>query len=347
MTNRCDVTRTPYRDFAYPRITTTTGAGGTWSSEVEAFHVAEIPLYPFLGEGEHAALVVEKRGVTTRDVAAGVAARLDLSPAAIGYAGMKDKASVAVQSFTVTGIKEETARSAFEAEGCRVLSATRHRNKLRLGHLVGNHFRLRLAGADVASARTVLETLASVGAPNYVGPQRFGGRGDNAAAGVRLLQGTQRAGRWKRDLLVSATQSLVFNEILARRVEGGTWNRALPGDVLRREDSGGLFVCEDPVVDGARAAAFEVTPTGSLPGSRAPSPQGTVAELEGGVLDALGLSADLFRRENGSRRPLRVRLGSWSADEEGDGVWLSFSLPAGAFATSVVREVVGGDAPRV
>jgi tRNA pseudouridine13 synthase len=347
MTERCDLSRVPYRDFGYPRVARSPAAGGLWPAAVEAFVVEEIALYPFIGEGEHAALVVEKRGVTTRDLAAAVAGRLGVPPAAVGYAGMKDKACVAVQSFTVTGAAEDAAREAFAAEGCQVLTVTRHRNKLRLGHLAGNRFRVLLQGACAAEAGAVLAELASLGVPDYFGPQRFGGRGDNAAAGVRVLEGKMRAGRWKRDLLVSATQSLVFNEVLARRVEAGTWNQALPGDVLRREDSGGLFVCEDPDVDGARVSAFEVGPTGPLPGRKVPAPKGEAAGIEEGVLADLGLAQALFDRESGSRRPLRVPLGPWSVEEGSGGeAWLSFALPAGAFATSVVREVTGTDAPR-
>lgn len=346
MRERCDLGMTPYRDFSYPRGGCAAPAGGTWPAALEAFRVEEIPLYPFVGEGEHAALVVEKRGVTTRDLAAAVAGRLGVPPAAVGYAGMKDKACVAVQSFTVTGTSERVAEEAFAAEGCRVLKATRHRNKLRLGHLGGNRFRLFLVGADAAGARGALSSLASLGVPNYFGPQRFGGRGDNAAAGVKVLEGKVRVGRWKRDLLVSAAQSLVFNEVLARRVEQGTWNQALSGDVLRKEDSGGLFVCEAPEVDQARVEAFEVDPTGPLPGGKAPASRAEVADLEARVLADLGLEAALFGRETGSRRPLRVPLGPWSVEEEAGGVWVVFSLPSGAFATSVVREVTGADAPR-
>jgi tRNA pseudouridine13 synthase len=103
--------------------------------------VEEISLYPFSGEGEHAVLVVEKEGTTTRDVAVGAAQVLGVAPSAVGYAGMKDKRCVAVQAFSVAGVSEAEAARAFEAQGCRVRSATRHRNKLRLGHSAGNRFR--------------------------------------------------------------------------------------------------------------------------------------------------------------------------------------------------------------
>lgn len=340
---RSRLNQAPYRDFAYPWLGRWEPCGGTWSPGVDTFRVEELPLYPFSGEGEHAVLRVEKAGLPTREVAVAVARRLGLAPAAVGYAGMKDKACVAVQAFTVTGVAEDRAREAFEAEGCRVLETTRHRNKLRLGHLAGNRFRVFLAGVDVEAVARVAEGLGADGVPNYYGPQRFGARGDNAGQGLAALQGRPRGGRWQRDLMVSALQSFVFNEVLARRLEDGTLGEALAGDVLRKEDSGGMFVCADPAVDGARVRAFEVSPTGPMPGRKMVRPEGVVAEAEAEVLRDLGLEEKLFGRETGTRRPLRVPVGAPAAEAGAGGVWLTFSLPAGAFATSVVREVTGRD----
>jgi tRNA pseudouridine13 synthase len=194
-------------------------------------------------------------------------------------------------------------------------------------------------GADVAAARAVLEELEATGAPNYYGPQRFGARGDNAVQGLAVLRGRLRANRWKRDLLVSSLQSFVFNEVAARRVEEGTVDAALLGDVLRREDSGGLFVCTDPEADKPRIRGFEVSPTGPLPGKKMVRPSGEVAAAESSVLAELGLDEVLFAREVGTRRPLRVPVRDWSIEPRGDGVELTFCCPAGAFATSVIREI--------
>ncbi|MDW7712405.1 MAG: tRNA pseudouridine(13) synthase TruD [Deferrisomatales bacterium] len=339
---RCRLGASPYTDFDYPYLWTSEAAGGRWEPSPETFQVREVPLYPFSGDGEHAALVVEKAGVTTRDLALAAAGRLGVPPAAVGYAGMKDKACVSVQGFTVTGVDEGGAAAAFEAAGARVLSTARHRNKLRLGHLAGNAFRARLSGADPGMAAAVLEALGRTGFPNYFGPQRFGARGDNPVQGVAVLQGRRRVGRWKRDLLVSALQAFVCNEVLARRVEEGTVGVALEGDVLRREDSGGLFLCADPAVDSERAAAFQVSPTGPLHGRKMVRPAGSPGASEAAVLEALGLAEELFARETGTRRPLRAPLRDWGVEaEEGAGCWVSFTCPAGAFATSVIREVLG------
>ena len=295
---RTDLHAAPFRDFDYPRLLAgPLGAvsappvpggtcpdvvpGGTWQATPETFRVEEIPAYPWCGEGEHAAFTVEKAGLTTRDLAVAVARTLGVSPSAVGYAGMKDRNATTVQAFTVTGVDTDRAAAAFEAAGGRVLQAGRHRNKLRLGHLAGNRFRTWVTGADPEGCGRALRHLEAHGVPNYYGAQRFGAKGDNAAVGLRVLRGEKRVKRWQRDLLTSAVQSFVFNEVLARRLEAGELETALPGDVLRREDSGGLFLCVDPEEDGGRVRAFEVSPTGPMPGRKMVAP-GYGGSREGG-----------------------------------------------------------------
>lgn len=335
---RRDALRKPYIDFDYPCLCPEPRAG-LWRTTEDAFHVEEVPLYPFSGQGEHAALTIRKRGQTTRDLALSVAGLLKLPAAAVGYAGMKDKAAVAVQAFTVTGAHEEAAARAFREAGAEVVSLSRHGNKLRLGHLAANRFRIVLEGGDPGLSRARLAELAQRGVPNYFGPQRFGADGTNAAEGLLLLTGRKKVGRWKYDLLVSAVQSLWFNEALARRMEDGLHETVLEGDVLQKAGSGGVFVCREPQVDGARLAAFEVSLTGPLPGKKMVSPGGEPLSRETAAGEALGLDAALFSRETGARRAFRFALAGVDVEEVSGGVALHFTAPAGAFATSVVREI--------
>lgn len=338
---RCELQRAPYMDFEYPLLRTKPAPGGNWEPSPGTFHVEEIPLYPFSGSGEHAVLVVRKEGQTTRDLAVAAAKHLGLPPSAVGYAGMKDKSCVAIQAFTVSGVTEDAAAEAFAGLGADVVSRTRHRNKLRLGHLAGNRFRVLIRDVDPKQVLQVLLDLSETGTPNYYGPQRFGARGDNAARGLAVLQGRLRVGRWQRDLLVSSLQSRVFNEVLARRIEAATLGAALPGDVLRREDSGGLFVCESPEEDGPRVQAFAVSPTGPMPGRKMIRPTGEVAEEEERVLAAMGLEERWFGKETGTRRALRFRIDGGAVEPTAQGCWASFSCPSGSYATAVVREITG------
>lgn len=346
MAQRADLNLRPYEDFDYPRLLDAP-VGGVWPARPDCFRVEELPLYPFAGEGEHAALVVEKENLATRDLALRAAEILGVGPAAVGYAGMKDKAAVVVQSFTVTGCDEGKAAEAFTRAGARVLTATRHRNKLRLGHLAGNRFAIRLEGSDAAAASAALAELSRCGVPNWFGPQRFGLDGRNAREGFEILARRRKTGRWRRDLLVSALQSFLFNELLARRIEEGALGRVASGDLLQKSDTGGIFLCEDPDADQKRCDAFEVSPTGPLPGKKMVHPSGAAAEAEEAVLAELGLSDGLFAGETGARRSYRVRLEGAGVAEESGGLRIVFALPPGSYATSVVREIAASGVRRI
>jgi len=157
----------------------------------EDFEVSEVPLYPACGEGEHLWLSIEKRGIGTFEAMGALARALGVHRSAIGCAGLKDAQGVARQTLSIRGGDERRATD-LALPGLRVLAVTRHRNKLRVGHLAGNRFRIRLREIPrgrAADARVVLETLARRGVPNGFGPQRFGARGDGWRVGRALLRG--------------------------------------------------------------------------------------------------------------------------------------------------------------
>jgi tRNA pseudouridine13 synthase len=109
----------------------------------------------------------------------------------IGYAGLKDAHGVTRQTFSVEHVDPESIGS-LELARIRVLSVDRHTNKLKLGHLAGNRFTIRIrdvAPNAISLARPILDILATRGLPNYFGPQRFGARGDNALVGMAVLCG--------------------------------------------------------------------------------------------------------------------------------------------------------------
>jgi tRNA pseudouridine13 synthase len=231
-----------------------------------------------------------------------------------------------------------------------VLWAKRHGNKLKTGHLRGNKFTLRIRGVERPDAGLEsFSRLVARGLPNAFGAQRFGVKGDNADLGRLLLKGERlprRPDRFQRKLYLSAIQSELFNQVLARRLSDGTFDRALKGDVLKKSDTGGQFVCEAPEVDQPRVDAFEVSPTGPLFGPKMARPTGEVGALEEAVLAASGLTRDDFKRggdeTQGTRRPLRVRLEDASAERDGEDLVLRFTLPSGSYATCVLDEVVKG-----
>jgi tRNA pseudouridine13 synthase len=241
--------------------------------------------------------------------------------------------------------------AALRLEGARVLSAARHGNKLRPGHLRGNRFQVWIREAsDPGAAEAALRALAERGVPNFFGEQRFGADARNAELGRRLLLGErlERApSRFQRKLYLSAFQSALFNRALEDRLLAGTFARALEGDVMRKEDSGGLFTCEAPEVEQARVDRFEISPAGPLFGPKMPPAASFVLAAEEALLAASGVSMDHLRRHGrgeteGARRAYRIRLGDPSLQRQGADLLVRFELPKGSYATVVLDELVKG-----
>jgi tRNA pseudouridine13 synthase len=329
------------------------GSGGRLKASPEDFRVDELPAYLPSGAGPHLYLQVEKRDRTTREVVRLLARALGVGERDAGYAGLKDRAAVTTQwlSFPVASDPDPASLA---AEGLRVLSASRHQNKLRPGHARGNAFTLVVRGGDLARARACAAALAQGGLPNFFGPQRFGKDGANAALGRALLapDPSPEARRVARDrflkrFALSALQSELFNRWLAERMADGLFATALPGDVLKKLDSGGLFLCEDPAVDGPRVATFEVSPAGPMFGHKLKPAAGEPAAREARLLEAAGLTLPDFERgggeAEGTRRAARLRVLPVLA-EAADGYRVTFELPRGSYATVVMRELMKDEA---
>jgi tRNA pseudouridine13 synthase len=313
----------------------------------EDFIVEEIPLYRPSGEGEHTFVRVEKRLRNSEGVRRELARLAGVPPAAVGYAGRKDRVAIARQWFSVPGLDPQRAL-ALEGEGIRVLEAVRHPHKLRTGQLRGNRFELTLrdlsAPGRVAAA---LAEMVSRGMPNRFGAQRFGSDGGNAARARALLEGAPVGrSRSQARFLFSALQAEVFNAVLTARPL--PLDRLETGDIAWLHSSGASFLVEDAQREASRATAFEISATGPIFGSRALEPRGAPGERERAVYQSLGLpSRETLRpprgiRLRGARRPLRVRPEAASCECLGDGVVrLSFTLPPGSYATVLVEELLG------
>jgi tRNA pseudouridine13 synthase len=332
------------------------GTGGHLRETPEDFAVEEVPAYAPSGAGDHVFVWIEKRDLTTPAAAAALAAAVRVRARDVGWAGMKDRRAVTRQWLSLPPPATPEAALAAQLPGLTVLDARRHGHKLRTGHLRGNRFVLRVRGAApdaVARAATVLARLAEPpGALNWFGEQRFGRDGDNAARGRAILRGEPvRGGDRERRLFVSALQSELFNDWLARRVADGLVRQVVDGDWLEKRGSGGQFSTTDPATDLARVAAGEVCVTGPLPGwkLRAAAAGTTAGDREAAVLAAAGLALADFRAAGalgeGTRRPLAIAVTDGTATACADGALdVSFTLPAGAYATAVMREILKADA---
>jgi tRNA pseudouridine13 synthase len=225
------------------------------------------------------------------------------------------------------------------------LSAARHGNKLKTGHLRGNRFTVILrdiAEEEMPKLTTALERIGKDGAPNAFGEQRFGRDGDNATQARAWLRGENdgpRDGRQRR-FLFSALQSAAFNHVLAKRVADGTWNRCLVGDVLQKNDSGGIFVCEDLTTDLPRVERGEVSATGPMFGPKMRDPEGEPLMIEHEAKDVYFGEIDWSRAHglgDGTRRSLRVIVADLRfLTEEPGSLRVEFVLPKGSYATTVI-----------
>lgn len=319
---------------------------GVIRTEPADFRVEEVPAYLPSGEGDHLFVRFEKTSINTPDAVRRIARALEVEPKEAGYAGLKDRHAVTVQ--WASFLFGDAAKLDAPIDGVRVLEAARHGNKLRTGHLKGNRFELLVRGPSAArlpEVRAALDTLSRRGVPNYFGGQRFGGSNLRDASAWLLEGGRKPRKPFLRKLFVSVLQSAVFNELLAERVLAGTIDRAEPGDLLQKTESGGMFPCEDPSVDTPRVESFEVSPTGPMFGPRTRIAEGVVGERERAAQARWGLDDEVmgrFRKAGqGTRRPYRVPLRDAEVTAEPEGLRLRFTLPSGAYATVVLRELLG------
>jgi tRNA pseudouridine13 synthase len=332
------------------------GIGGRIKAVPEDFEVEEIPAYQPSGEGDFLYLWVEKRDMGAEFFARQVAKRLGIPPAEVGTAGLKDRRAVTRQMVSVPAACADRV-AALDGDGLRVLSVGRHGNKLKPGHLHGNRFRILIRDADPAAAERlepILHRLRAEGLPNFYGPQRFGRDGETVRLGLALLRGEPppaTGGRrpnlrspFLRKLALSAAQSALFNHYLGRRLSDGLLRRVLPGDVMAKWPFGGLFVAEDVAREQERFDRRETVSAGPMFGRKTFAAAAEAAAREEAVLADAGLARSSFggfgKLMQGTRRHNLVYLDGLDAAAESEGVRLTFALPAGSYATVLLREVM-------
>jgi tRNA pseudouridine13 synthase len=314
-------TTLPLWPNAYPA----SGGSATLKLLNEDFSVTELPLQLPCNAGEHLWLDVEKNGANTAFVAQQLAEAAGVQDRDVGYAGLKDRYAITRQWFSIYLPKGETPElTRLQHPEFKVLGQHRHLKKLRPGDLLGNRFRivLRDVTGDRGAIEANLQAVAAQGVPNYFGAQRFGHDGGNVEQGRAMLAREIRVRNpKKKGIYLSAVRSFVFNEVLALRIQQGLWGRTLPGDVM--DEAGG--------------------PTGPLWGRGRVSTTDEAQALENGVAACHASLCDGMEHAglDQERRSLVARPAdmSWDWPQAGQLV-LSFTLPAGNYATSVLNEIV-------
>ena len=316
-------------------------------TEPEDFQVFEqLPFEPD-GEGEHFFVYIRKIGENTDWVARKLARFCHTTPREVGYAGKKDRHAVTEQWFSVkVPIKRDVDWTLFNSKTIQVLKAFRHGKKLRLGALKGNRFRLRLRNVSNPDELAARLELIRTGVPNYFGEQRFGNDWGNLTKGVALIKGEfKERQRHKKGLYISAVRSWLFNHVLSERIAQDRWAEVLSGDALMLAGTRSCFaadVDQDLASLQQRLQDIDLHLTGPMWGRGQLMSQDVAGDweqqqlmswselLEG--LENLGL--------NQERRALRLVPEALTAEAESEHQWvIEFALPAGAFATSVLREL--------
>ena len=319
----------------------------------EDFRVDEELGFSPEGEGEHSLLHIRKRNRNTDQIARQLARYAGVRARDVSYCGLKDRAAVTTQWFSVwLPGKPDPDWSSFKDEDLQILEQARHRRKLQRGALQGNCFEiiLREIQGETSIIEKCLSLIKQQGVPNYFGEQRFGRDGGNLSAAQTMFEGKRIKDRFLRGLYLSAARSFLFNEVLAKRVQDNSWNKILPGEAVMLAGSRSFFVCDE--VDAEiqeRLKNNDIHPSGPLWGrgeSSALAEAGKLEKMARGSypLFCEGLEKAGMKQERRASR-LMVNdlrwtwLGEGKQQKEVPALQLIFSLPAGAYATTVLREI--------
>jgi len=344
-------------DLELPYITPKLlGIGGRVRARPDLFVVEEIPAYEPLGYGAHLYVNMTKELTTTRETQLRIAGLLGLRPEDVGHAGLKDKYARTTQTFSILLEEQKPDIKAItdlmeSSLGVEVKWGRLHPRKLRSGHLRGNRFVVTVTDLDITTeeaekrAGLIAEAIRGTGAPNYYGSQRIGARGNNVHMGLRILSGEHREpNRWLRRYLISSYLSYLCNRYIAERVRRNLFTRMLRGDIAKKHGTGGVFWVEDPATEQPRCDEKEISWTAPIFGSKMRAAKADAALLEEEVFRKSGLTTDLLKRHGveGTRRMGRL-VPDVEVSPHPEGLTLSFDLPAGGYATTILREFMKDD----
>ncbi|MDH5600699.1 MAG: tRNA pseudouridine(13) synthase TruD [Gammaproteobacteria bacterium] len=300
------------------------------------------------GEGEHALLHIKKQDTNTDWLSRQIAQLAGVRKVDVSYAGIKDRNAITTQWFSVwLPGKPDPDWSLLNSEHVQILETVRHNRKLRRGSLRGNQFALivRNVEGDASDFEQRINIIKEEGVPNYFGEQRFGIEGKNLEKARIMFAGKREKDRFKRSMYLSAARSAIFNELLSQRVAMNKWSDGLTGDVMLLDNSHSYFLAE--TIDGKiiqRLKEHDIHPSGPLWGRGELLTKGVVAEMEAALSNKfevfdIGLKNARLDQE---RRALRLSVKDiiWNYNQEEQTLKFSFFLPAGGYATSVLRELI-------
>lgn len=308
------------------------------------FVVKEDLGYEMSGEGEFVALKVRKTDCNTLFVGEKLAKFAGVSERNMGYAGLKDRQAITEQWFCLQMPGQDTPDfSRFELEGVEILAVTRHHRKIRTGSLQGNHFEILLRDTqETDELKARLNFVENVGFPNYFTEQRFGRDGHNLTQALRWAKGEIKVkDRKKRSFYLSAARSEIFNLVVAARIEQDLAQQVLPNDIVQLNGSHSWFKAdetEDLAALQVRLNQQDILLTAPLIGEE----NLVASEIENTIVEQHNAFSPLMKQEKmkAARRPLLMRAQDFQWQFVEAGLKLFFYLPAGSYATALIRELV-------
>ncbi len=313
----------------------------------EHFQVMEQLTFEPKGEGEHFLVRIRKIGENTKYVANELAKACGVPSRDVSWAGLKDRHAITEQWFSVhLPGKPDPDLTTFVTnhEGVNaIIATTRHDKKLRPGDLISNTFTLTLTDLEnVTFAIQRLEKIKMLGVPNYFGNQRFGKNGNNITAAREWGQDKFRVkDKSKRSFYLSAARSYLFNQVVSARIQAERFHVPMQGDLLIDSADNTHLVDDLAQANNLLQDGWQIS--APMTGDNALPTQADAQAYEQGIIDK---EPDLLKiiRDNRMRHDRRAMLlmpqdMSWEQNAENTLV-IRFTLPAGAFATAVMREVI-------
>ncbi|WP_427399823.1 tRNA pseudouridine(13) synthase TruD [Glaciecola sp. 1036] len=337
-------------------------AKGEIKRSPEDFFVEELLGFEPSGEGEHSFLLVEKVNANSAYVGELIAKFAKVPLRDVGFAGRKDKYAKTIQWFSVYhGNRPKPDWSTFDFPEIKILKTTLHNKKLKTGVLKANRFTLKVYLTSEISADKLLQRIENIrasGVPNYFGQQRFGemrasdGKvylNGNLDLAQRLLAGEQIRNRNKRNIVISALRSWLFNEVVSARISAQNHNKVLAGDTLLLSGSNSFFTSQIEQLNEnqQRLDSRDIQLSAPLWGK----PKST-KDSNSQLLEAIEFEQTVIQQHSDicacledlgltqERRPLMLFPKDMTVDLQQDCLTLTFTLPKGSFATSVLREMI-------
>ncbi len=292
-----------------------------FKQSIDTFYVEEIPLRQFSKKGNILIIKIKKQYTSTWELIHHISDVLEVPENQIGYAGLKDKSATTIQYISVP-LKQGKNYKDLNTNKIKVLDTFLHNQKLKIGDLSGNRFKIVLQDINPDDLTTIYQTISQIqknGMPNYFGYQRFGTETTFEQCKDIVYGETFTNDKKLKHLQVSAYQSYFFNGWLAKRVE-----------ISKEQNSNKLVSLEGDLFFDRE----KTTISGLMPGRKTMRSTAKAREIEKEFDDE-------FIHEKGSRRASWIKPQNIKNkfNKEENTLELTFTMPKSSYATVFIENI--------